>query len=100
MPVVCAAAGLQIRTEVTLFGVSPTDSSGRVGLTHRRTDFADPHYRPRPEAGGGPALVLYAAQGTKLVHLASSEVNSLVSFYPLALNDQDKEALNAAYPKK
>src|SRR5262245_3906422 len=50
--------------------------------------------------GGGPALVLYAAQGTKLVHLVNSGTDSIVSFHALTLSDQDKELLKAAYPKK
>jgi hypothetical protein len=48
-------------------------------------------------------VVLYAAQGTKLVHVtcvnSGGATESQVSFFPLELSAEDKEALNAAYKK-
>jgi hypothetical protein len=52
---------------------------------------------------GDPAVVLYAAQGTKLVHItcvnSGGATESQVSFFPLELSEQDKTALKAAYKK-
>jgi WD40 repeat protein len=49
---------------------------------------------------GEPGLILYAAQGTKLVQLVNSGVDSVVSFHPLKLSEQDREILKAAYRGK